>query len=157
MKLKMSILAVFLLILTSCGQDQLNNKEVASEVSEEKMLWIVEIEPGSNEVTFQMKLTNNTSAEQIVKFNSGQSYDIVVRDSTGKEVYRYSKGRMFTQALREITIASGDTKTWESTWDYKKDGTRVEEGTYQVTTELKGVVSEGGKLIVTGEFVVPSE
>ena len=37
------------------------------------------------------------------------SLDVAVLDSTGREVYRWGEGRMFTQSLQNRTIDSGET------------------------------------------------
>jgi hypothetical protein len=44
-------------------------------------------------------------------FGSGQTYDIVVRDEKGVEVYRWSKGKAFTMALRSMAFQRGE-KIW---------------------------------------------
>jgi hypothetical protein len=43
-------------------------------------------------------------------FNSGQIFDLVIRDSGGAEVFRWSKGRLFTQVMQ--TIAFSGEKDW---------------------------------------------
>ncbi|MBL8238789.1 MAG: hypothetical protein JNM66_15300 [Bryobacterales bacterium] len=54
-------------------------------------------------------LNNNTGAPLRVVFASGQTYELVLRDGAGKEVYRWGEGKGFTQALRGVDLAPGET------------------------------------------------
>ena len=59
----------------------------------------------------------NTSKKRVeLTFPSGQTYDFVVLDSLGRELWRWGTGRMFTQALRNKTLAGGETLDVEETW-----------------------------------------
>ncbi|MHB9027537.1 MAG: BsuPI-related putative proteinase inhibitor, partial [Candidatus Latescibacterota bacterium] len=68
-----------------------------------------------------------------ITFPTGQSYDFIVsRDNS--EVWRWSTDRFFTQAIREATIAAGNSLTFTETWDQtNNDVERVPAGTYSVT------------------------
>ena len=44
-----------------------------------------------------------------VNFPSGQTHEVVVVDSLGNEVWRWSKGRMFTQSLQNKVMHQSDT------------------------------------------------
>lgn len=73
----------------------------------------------------------NTSAEPLtLTFPSGQRADIVLSDE-GEEVYRWSEGRVFTQAIEDVTVDAGETVTFdlESTLD-------IGPGTYELTATL---------------------
>jgi hypothetical protein len=52
-----------------------------------------------------------------VKFASGQTHDLVVLDSVGRELWRWADGRMFTEALQYRGIDGGDTLVLEDGWD----------------------------------------
>ncbi len=107
----------------------LENKEVKLSVQ----AW-----ENSESVKFIITLLNNTDSEKIFIFRTGQQYDIHVLNPEGKEVYRYSKGRFFTQAIEYVNFAPGEARKWEGTWDYKCDGKRVEPGEYIVLVNLVG-------------------
>lgn len=53
-----------------------------------------------DDVHFVMRVTNNTAKKLELTFPSGQTHDITVVDGAGTEVWRWSTGQMFTQALR---------------------------------------------------------
>jgi hypothetical protein len=52
-----------------------------------------------------------------VKFPTGQTHDIVVLDSTGREVWRWAEGRMFTEARQYRGISGGDSLVLEEGWE----------------------------------------
>jgi hypothetical protein len=59
----------------------------------------------------------NTSKKRVeLTFPSGQTYDFVILDSLGREMWRWGTGRMFTQALRNKLLAGGETMDMEETW-----------------------------------------
>ena len=49
-------------------------------------------------------------------FPSGKSYDFVVVDSIGREVWRWSNGRMFTQGVQNKQLSTGDSMRAKETW-----------------------------------------
>lgn len=49
-------------------------------------------------------------------FPSGKSYDFVVVDSIGREVWRWSNGRMFTQGVQNKQLSTGDSMHAKEAW-----------------------------------------
>lgn len=91
---------------------------------------------GREEVKFELTIKNNQELPLYFEFPSSQYYEITVTDASGHEVYRYSKGRFFLQALQTITIEHGQTYRKVENWDYKVNGKRVPAGKYTVTAAL---------------------
>ena len=60
-------------------------------------------------IHFSLDLTNATKKNVELEFPSGQEYDFAVLDSTGREVYRWGKDRMFTQSVQNKVLDSGET------------------------------------------------
>lgn len=94
---------------------------------------------GPENVEFELLLNNDGNVPLTFEFRTSQKYEIKVTDSKGKEVYVFSEGKMFTQAIEHVTLKPGETKTWREEWNYVKDGKRVEEGEYKVRAELLAV------------------
>jgi hypothetical protein len=69
------------------------------------------------QVRFSFNVANAGTRRVEVKFPSGQTHDIVVLDSTGREVWRWAEGRMFTEARQYRPIAGGDTLLLENDWE----------------------------------------
>ncbi len=70
-----------------------------------------------DEVRFSFNLVNAGTRRVEVKFPSGQTHDIVVLDSTGREVWRWAEGRMFTEARQYRTISGGDSLVLQEGWE----------------------------------------
>lgn len=68
-------------------------------------------------VRFALRVVNNTSKMVEINFPDGQTHDFVVNDSTGKEVWRWSEGRMFTSAMRSKTLKGKDETVFEESWE----------------------------------------
>jgi hypothetical protein len=68
-------------------------------------------------IHFSLDLTNATKKNVELEFPSGQEYDFAVLDSTGREVYRWGKERMFTQSLQNRVLDGGETRRYEERAD----------------------------------------
>jgi hypothetical protein len=58
---------------------------------------------------FSLDVTNVGKKNVELTFPDGQTHDFAVLDSTGREVYRWADGRMFTQSVQNRTIDTGET------------------------------------------------
>lgn len=66
-------------------------------------------------VQFVLQVTNTTAQPLALDFRSGQRFDFVV-EHAGAEVWRWSEGRMFTQALATESLPAGSTLTYSAPW-----------------------------------------
>lgn len=66
-------------------------------------------------VSFTYRVTNVSEQPVELTFSSGQSFDVIVENG-GTELWRWSGDRMFTQALRQVAIAPGETLAFDATW-----------------------------------------
>ena len=96
---------------------------------------------------FTLRIVNNTKKMVEIQFPDGQTHDFVVSDSTGKEVWRWSEGRMFTQAMRSKTLKGNDGTVFEEKWEPK--GQR---GAFTAVAILK---SENFPLETSIQFALP--
>ena len=67
-------------------------------------------------VLFDFHITNTTARKLEVSFPSGQTHELVVLDSLGKEVWRWSAGRIFTQTLQNRVLRASDSLNYELRW-----------------------------------------
>jgi hypothetical protein len=102
--------SVPLLALLACAP-----REPAAAPSDSPLLPSVQATAGGGTVQFVLQVTNVSEGPVELHFPSGQSFDFVVRQG-GREVWRWSGDRMFTQALRFETLAVGETRTYEASW-----------------------------------------
>lgn len=97
-------------------------------------------------VTLTLRLQNNSGNKVDLDFSSGQSYDFVVTRG-GKEVWRWSDDRSFTQELTTKTVDPFGTLTFSESWTTSSAGEFVAHG--QVTAKGYEHVMDG-KLTVGG-------
>jgi hypothetical protein len=85
-------------------------------------------------VQLTLRVRNASPFTVTVTMPTGQDFDFIVRTLAGPEVWRWSHDQAFTQAVREVTFAPGETKTFTASWDQRdNDGQPVGPGFYAVT------------------------
>lgn len=62
-----------------------------------------------SELRLALHVVNTTKKRIEITFPTGQTHDFVVLDSVGREVWRWGRGRMFTQTLRNKLLGGGET------------------------------------------------
>jgi hypothetical protein len=55
-------------------------------------------------------------------FPTGQAYDFIVVDSVGREVWRWSGGKMFTSGVQNRQLGAGDVLQVSESWDAPTPG-----------------------------------
>lgn len=71
----------------------------------------------NHSVKVSLRVTNEADHAVEIDFPSGKTHDVVILDSTGHEVWRWSEGRMFTQAVRNTLLGANESVTYEETWN----------------------------------------
>ena len=71
----------------------------------------------SSTVDLRLHITNGTSKKIELTFPNGQTHDFYILDSTGREVWRWSAGRMFTQSVQNRLIDAGGTVSYAESWN----------------------------------------
>ena len=69
-----------------------------------------------DDVKFSFRVTNTSTKRVELRFPSGQTHDLTVLDTQGREVWRWSRGRMFTQSMQNKVLGASDTLTFTETW-----------------------------------------
>lgn len=67
----------------------------------------VNVEP--NGLNFVFDVANAGKKNVELAFPDGHTYDFAVLDASGREVYRWGTGRMFTQSVQNKLLDGGDT------------------------------------------------
>ncbi len=90
----------------------------------------------SEPVRLAFTVKNVGVGTKTLRFSSGQRHDFVVAVD-GREVWRWSYGKYFTQALTSAALAPGETITFEEIWRQEdNEGGQVQPGEYKVTAVL---------------------
>ena len=74
------------------------------------------VDAGASEVHFSLAVQNGTNKQVELDFPNGRTHDFVVLDETGREVWRWSATRMFTQAVQNRLLDSRDSIVYEEHW-----------------------------------------
>jgi hypothetical protein len=82
----------------------------------------VSVEDG---VRFAFAVRNDGARKLEVLFPDGRTHDVVVLDSLGREVWRWSEGRLFTQAVQSRVVRASDTLRFEEAWRDAQPGSYV--------------------------------
>ena len=96
-------------------------------------------------MSFALELTNSEDKLAEVRFASGRTHEFIVLDEQNREVWRWSAGRLFTQALQTKQLQRGEAVRYTAHWD------TAAPGRYRVVASLN---SDSYKLPVEKEFVV---
>ncbi|HEY4132266.1 MAG TPA: BsuPI-related putative proteinase inhibitor [Gemmatimonadaceae bacterium] len=67
-------------------------------------------------VHFALDVKNVGNKYAELTFPSGQSYEFVVVDSVGREVWRWSQRRMFTQGVQNRQLGTGESMQVAESW-----------------------------------------
>lgn len=82
-------------------------------------------------VTWTLEVENKGSQEQTLMFRSGKEGDVALLQG-GREAYRWSATRFFSQAMRQVRIGPGEHKTYTL-----EDKTfTADPGDYELVAEL---------------------
>ena len=101
-----------------------------------------------DDVKFSFHVTNNSAKRVELRFPSGQTHDLVVLDPQGREVWRWSHGRMFTQAMQNKVLGTSDTLTFTETWRPEHSGSY---------TAVASLLSQNHPLEQPAEFSLPAK
>ena len=97
-------------------------------------------------VRFGFTVANTGSKKLELSFRTGQTHELVVLDSLGREVWRWSKDRMFTSALQTKVLRQQDS------FDYNAEWSDARPGRY---TAVATLASMNYPMEQRAEFVVP--
>jgi hypothetical protein len=96
-------------------------------------------------MSFALELTNGEDKLAEVRFANGRTHEFIVLDEQNREVWRWSAGRLFTQALQTKQLQRGEAIRYTANWD------TAAPGRYRVVASLN---SNTYKLPIEKEFVV---
>ncbi len=71
----------------------------------------------ASDVKFALQVTNLAPHAVELNFPSGQTHEFVVLDTLGREIWRSSTGKMFTQSVRNRNVSTNETLSFHEQWD----------------------------------------
>jgi hypothetical protein len=127
-------LLVLLAALPGCGDDDgASAQQAAPQQNGGLSLSVSFREPlrSGQPATWTLEVQNGGSGETTLMFRSGKDGDVMLlRD--GREAYRWSATRFFSQAMREVRIGPGDHKTYT----LEEKTLSADAGDYELVAEL---------------------
>jgi len=69
-----------------------------------------------NAVHFALRVINEGDRKIELNFTNGMTHDFAVLDEHGKQVWRWSDGRLFTSAYQNRVLRSDDTLSFSESW-----------------------------------------
>lgn len=75
-----------------------------------------DVQVAEHTVRFALDVRNIGTKHVELDFANGQAYDFVVVDSIGREVWRWSKGRLFTQGIQNKQLSHEDAMLTREVW-----------------------------------------
>ncbi|KZZ84611.1 BsuPI-related putative proteinase inhibitor [Bacillus sp. SJS] len=151
--MKKTLLFLCIILLSACTNKTDEGKEVTAPMEKtNQVLLKASAEGSADQAVLKLIIQNDTDIKKTFSFQTGQTYELTVLDSEGKEMYKYSKGKMFTQALREIALEPGEKKVYQEVWGYDK---KVSPGEYKVIAVFLGKEKGGETLTAKGTLEIP--
>lgn len=84
-------------------------------------------------ISITLSLTNCAENDVRLFYPDSQRYEFIVKDEEGKEVWRWSQDKDFTQGEGDETFEPGEDITYNEVWDQRgQDGEQLSPGLYQI-------------------------
>ncbi|MBS2968354.1 hypothetical protein J9317_06225 [Metabacillus sp. KIGAM252] len=154
--MKKTLLLLCIILLSACTNKTDEEKEVTAPMEKtNQVLLKASAEESIDQAILKLTIHNDTDRKKIFTFQTGQTYELTVLDSEGKEMYKYSKGKMFTQAIRELALQPGEKKVYQEVWGYDQQGQKASPGEYKVIAVFLGKEKGGEPLTAEGTLEIP--
>jgi hypothetical protein len=107
----------------------------------------VDVSGDATAARFSLAVVNTADRRVEVNFPDGRTRDFAVYDAAGREVWRWSRGRLFTQLMQNKLLTARDSAVYAGAWPSPAPGR------YTVVAELR---SDNHPIRRTAAFVVPA-
>jgi len=107
---------------------------LSAELTLNSTIWLPPGVPLGERIIMVLYVTNEGEKPLTRRYTSGQSYEFVVHDSLGSEVWRWSHGMAFTDAIEHRVFEAGETVFYRVEWNQEDDaGEQIPPGSYTVS------------------------
>ena len=76
----------------------------------------VMVDTARGEVRFAIEVLNDSRKRVELDFPDGRTHDFIVLDESGREVWRWSAGRLFTQGMQNRLLEAHDAVVYTERW-----------------------------------------
>ncbi|WP_078391782.1 BsuPI-related putative proteinase inhibitor [Shouchella patagoniensis] len=114
------VIAGFAIILTACGgqpeEEEDPNVPTGGDTSmSNEWSFQANAQQTDDQINVEMHVRNESDEDQVLVFPTSQEYEIILENSNGEEVFRYSDDHMFLQSFVEMTFKPGEEKDFRET------------------------------------------
>jgi hypothetical protein len=114
------ILLTFILIflfVSACSKDkETEEKSKKDNQVSSQLVPILSMQQRNDGIDFLLALENHSNHTVSLTFNSSKMFDIVILDTTGKEVFIHSKGKNYQEKTEKVQIKAGASHIWKAKW-----------------------------------------
>jgi hypothetical protein len=82
----------------------------------------VMVDTARGTVRFAIMVTNDSRKRVELSFPDGRTHDFTVLDESGREVWRWSAGRLFTQGMQNRLLDAHDSAIYSEKWTPEHSG-----------------------------------
>jgi hypothetical protein len=142
------VIAATIILLGGCSKPE--PEERSKKIKEGNLQLSVTIPKGSlkagKKTTIKLAVENVGREIEFLHFNTEQRYDVEVKDSGDKPVWRWSQGRYFGLVRTEIKLEPEESEDYEMVWSLKDAaGNQIPPGKYSLTA--RGTAEETTKTV----------
>jgi hypothetical protein len=113
MPVRRTLAAVAAVLLAACTPPAPPAAAPAS--TDPSLVTSLTVRPVGDTVHLSLQVTNVAAAPVVMRFDSGQTYDFAVLRG-GETLWQWAQAMRFVQALRDETLAPGETRTITEHW-----------------------------------------
>jgi hypothetical protein len=102
----------------------------------------VVVDTTHGKVRFAIQVANDSPKRVELSFPTGRTHEFVVLNDKGKEVWRWSDGRLFTQSMQNRLLDANDSVEFAERWSHPAAGrytlvAQLNSGNYPVTQHVE--------------------
>lgn len=101
----------------------------------------VVVDTTNGTVRFAIQVANGSQKRVELNFPTGRTHEFVVLNDKGKEVWRWSEGRLFTQSMQNRLLDANDSVEYAERWSHPAAGrytlvAQLNSGNYPVNQQV---------------------
>ena len=94
----------------------------AQQPGAEPLTSALDVAMAGSDVRLALSVVNNGKRRIEVRFPDARTHDFAVMDSTGREIWRWSEGKLFTQSMQNRVVDSRGTLSFDASWKPTRAG-----------------------------------
>ncbi len=94
----------------------------AQQQGAEPLTPALDVAMAGGDVRLALNVVNNGKRRVEVRFPDARTHDFAVMDSTGRVIWRWSEGRIFTQSMQNRVVDSRETLSFDASWKPRHTG-----------------------------------